>query len=535
MKKIIILLFSILMLMGNANVIAFADEVDLPFTPQKVMWDGEELKIGQIGRLIIVKDTPLFKLEEDQKVFVRTLKASEKYRIYAFKPGMLSVGGGLYVNRDSKIKYETPSKAKLEAVQKAKLDIVRVNQAKSQSEKPTNPYFLSPELAITTQNTASSIRIDDYYYGDYFSTSGRYLFKDFNNGNINLLYTTDKHLHVDKYNQVFSRIGSNKIEMELPIFGGFHSGEDGNYYVIYGQENLEESNTKSVYRIVKYNSSWKKLASVDIKDVYVTRPFYASNLTMDSYNGKLVIHSARLRYRSNDGLNHQSNISFLVDTKDMIVLDKGGQWPKNHVSHSFATYVRFDGDKIIYADHGDAYPRSIVLQVEQGGMVTREVELIKFAGEIGDNYTGAQLGGLEVGLLNYLMVGSYKDNKNVYLGLVSKETDLNSKVIPLTNHSLNLNINIIETHISKMNNDKFVVMWNELNTDTYENNLYYLIVNSNGDILQKMKKLPGIPSPGNMNPLVQGDTLIWYNTWSYYIMNRDYTERNVMEFFTLHN
>lgn len=83
----------------------------------KVWWDGIELKVGQIGRLNVLKDTPLYKLDGDKKVYSRTLKAGEFYRIYAFKPGMLSVGGGYFVDRDSKVMYETPSKSKLQLVQ----------------------------------------------------------------------------------------------------------------------------------------------------------------------------------------------------------------------------------------------------------------------------------------------------------------------------------------------------------------------------------------------------------------------------------
>lgn len=83
----------------------------------KVWWDGIELTPGQIGRLTILEDTQLYKLEGEKKVYSRTLKKGEFYRIYAFKPGMLSVGGGYYVDRDSKVEYQTPSKTKLELVQ----------------------------------------------------------------------------------------------------------------------------------------------------------------------------------------------------------------------------------------------------------------------------------------------------------------------------------------------------------------------------------------------------------------------------------
>jgi hypothetical protein len=83
---------------------------------QKIYWDGSELKPGMIGRLTILQNTSLFTLKGTKQVFSRTLKKGEYYRIYAFKPGMLSVGGGYYVMRDSKVKYETPSKTKLIAV-----------------------------------------------------------------------------------------------------------------------------------------------------------------------------------------------------------------------------------------------------------------------------------------------------------------------------------------------------------------------------------------------------------------------------------
>jgi S1-C subfamily serine protease len=120
MKKLIAILFSSLLILGFNIPNSFAAE-DSSFCDQykgvkKIWWDGIELKSGQIGRLNVLKDTPLFKLDGDKKTFARTLKAGEFYRIYAFKPGMLSVGGGYFVDRDSKVNYSTPSKTKLAAV-----------------------------------------------------------------------------------------------------------------------------------------------------------------------------------------------------------------------------------------------------------------------------------------------------------------------------------------------------------------------------------------------------------------------------------
>jgi hypothetical protein len=119
MKKISVLLLSFFLLLGiytptlKASADSFCDQYK---GVKKILWNGIELKAGQIGRLIILKNTSLFKLDGDKKVLSRTLKTGEVYGIYAFKPGKLSVGGGYYVDRDSTVKYETPSKTKLTAV-----------------------------------------------------------------------------------------------------------------------------------------------------------------------------------------------------------------------------------------------------------------------------------------------------------------------------------------------------------------------------------------------------------------------------------
>lgn len=122
MKKLMGFILAAVLLFGMFPPITNAATNDLAFCNQyagvkKIWWDGMELKSGQIGRLMVQKDTELFKLNGEKKTLARTLKAGEFYRIYAFKPGMLSVGGGYYVNRDTKVKYETPSKTKLRAAQ----------------------------------------------------------------------------------------------------------------------------------------------------------------------------------------------------------------------------------------------------------------------------------------------------------------------------------------------------------------------------------------------------------------------------------
>jgi len=88
----------------------------------KIMWGKTELKLGQIGKVTILANTSLVKLESNGSLStVRTLKKGEEYRVYSYKSnhgGLYGVGGGSFVQKNSKVKYETPSKSKLALLQK---------------------------------------------------------------------------------------------------------------------------------------------------------------------------------------------------------------------------------------------------------------------------------------------------------------------------------------------------------------------------------------------------------------------------------
>ena len=87
-----------------------------PSNATKVMWGKTELKKGQIGKVTILGDTRLVKLENGSLSTVRNLKKGEEFRVYTYKSeqgGLYGVGGGSYIQKSTKVKYETPSKSKL--------------------------------------------------------------------------------------------------------------------------------------------------------------------------------------------------------------------------------------------------------------------------------------------------------------------------------------------------------------------------------------------------------------------------------------
>lgn len=204
---------------------------------------------------------------------------------------------------------------------------------------------------------------------------------------------------LERYNADGSLAHSKTVPLELPIFGAFLAGEDC-FYVALGQENLNRDDMQEVWRIVKYDRDGNRIGSVSANggDTYTAVPFdcTVSRMTLSEDEKTLILYAARERY---DG--HQSNITFFLDTATMTWQSIWGEsFPDNHVGHSFGQFVRFDGDEIVTVDHGDAYPRSFVLQVD-----TFEIDLLELYGTTGDNVTNAIGSGFEVSESGYLFLG----------------------------------------------------------------------------------------------------------------------------------
>lgn len=84
----------------------------------KVMWGKTELKKGQIGKVTaILSDTMANTMKNNTIQPNKVLKKGGEFRVYTYRvlgnKQFYGLGGGQFVQKTSKIKYETPSKAKL--------------------------------------------------------------------------------------------------------------------------------------------------------------------------------------------------------------------------------------------------------------------------------------------------------------------------------------------------------------------------------------------------------------------------------------
>lgn len=284
-------------------------------------------------------------------------------------------------------------------------------------------------------------------------------------------YGNLKKLSVYTYNKSdFKPIDQKLIPLELDYFCGFYSGEKYNF-IAFGAHNAEEIPDKEIIRVVKYDKQYNRISSLSLttEECYAIDICDAGVMRMAENGNELVIHTSRLRMLTEDGLNHQSQLSIVINTDDMSLKNYTGPFQSNHVSHSFNQFVEYDGDDIVYADHGDAYPRAIVINTP-----TKVKNIYEMPGIIGDNYTGVYLGGFHVSSSKYITSFNSADftngiitdtntgrwiNRNAYFAVCDKKTD-KVKVVPLTDF-FGTKKHASAPHLVEISNDRYVLLWNE--------------------------------------------------------------------------
>lgn len=289
---------------------------------------------------------------------------------------------------------------------------------------------------------------DAQNYRSWADTVKSYLYENPSGGLTRVEYIDGKVVAED-YDDSFHLRASRKIPMELPIWGGFYAGDQYNF-MFFGQNNPSEDDKTEVVRVVKYSKDWQRLGADGLYGANTTVPFGAGSFRCAGYGDYLYIRTCHEMYKSSDGLNHQANMTFVVRQSDMTITDSFYRVMNSsvgYVSHSFNQFVLVDQNQnLVTLDHGDAYPRSIVLMrpvdAKAGGdKFSGEFEnsnLIEFPGKIGDNYTGASIGGFAETKNGYVTAFNYdgtnsKGSCAVYLGYTSKN-GLDSKAAPITEY-----------------------------------------------------------------------------------------------------
>ena len=346
--------------------------------------------------------------------------------------------------------------------------------------------------AMAAGGPATSSNINRQDYSTYGATVKSYLYD--NGSGLTRVEYVNGSVVVEDYDSSFRFLSSRTIPMELSIWGGFYAGKDANF-LIFGQSNPSQSDSTEVIRVVKYSKDWQRQGQTSLKGANTTVPFDAGSLRCSEYGGYLYIRTCHEMYTSDDGLNHQSNLTMAVKESDMSISDAYYDVMNvdyGYVSHSFNQFILVDqSGRIIAMDHGDAYPRGVVwlgyyTDAGTGKFTGGRYEkwcfnqvLQPFAGAVGQNATGASAGGLEETSQSYIMVYNYdgvggRGNRDVYLNAADKATG-RSKQYKMTNGGDNTT-----PVLAPMGLDGGYMLWNAKDGGRANDTLYYVAYTADG-------------------------------------------------------
>lgn len=323
-------------------------------------------------------------------------------------------------------------------------------------------------------------------------------------------------------------ISSKKLDAELGIFGGFFSGADYNF-LVFGQNNYDESNSNEVIRVVKYSKNWNRIGSASIKGANTYIPFDAGSLRMTETGGKLYIYTCHEMYATQDGYHHQSNMTFVINESDLSVSQAFYDIMNisyGYISHSFNQFIQTDGNYVYRVDHGDFYPRAIsITKCSVNGKITDAsytlpISLENVTGYPNYNATGASIGGFELSAdscviagncVDYTKSGAVSTNvKNIFVSFTDKNLK-NSNVVWLTDYTDNRSVSVYTPQLVKLDDDNFLVLWEEYNRATGKIVTKMVTVDNSGnktsDIVSKEMPL------SDCKPILCSDGYIrWYTT-----------------------
>ncbi|MCD8099541.1 MAG: S-layer homology domain-containing protein [Oscillospiraceae bacterium] len=406
---------------------------------------------------------------------------------------------------------------------------------------------LAPSVLADDESTAAtSVNIGSQTYSEYpflttvrsygYSAGGAvvnsYLVNN-GDGTLTRVEYYNGSIIVEDYTTDFVLLSQNYIDAELDLFGGFYSGASYNFFV-FGQNNTAQSDSTEVIRVVRYTKDWTRVDSVGLYGANTTKPFNGGSLRMTESGGYLYIRTSHEMYTTSDGNNHQANLTFEVRESDMTITDYNygiTNSTTGYVSHSFNQFIMVDDSgNLIALDHGDASPRSMVLTKYNakagsstfGGSSLNNcttVNVLSLYGEEGDNYTGANIGGLEYSDSSYLVAGSsttqdeasYSDpTRNVFVTVTSRSnfSSGGTQIKWITDYSYGDYSHISTPQLVKISSNRFLLMWTIDLTG-----LNYVFLDGSGNMTSEIYTTNSGLS--DCQPIVVDGTVMWYCSGQY--------------------
>ncbi len=383
---------------------------------------------------------------------------------------------------------------------------------------------LAPAGRAAAAQPVKSRNINAQDYSRWSSTVNSYLYENPQGGLTRVEYTGGQ-IVVEDYDSAFQFQSGRTIPMELTTWGGFFAGQDYNFFV-FGQNNPRQDDSVEVIRVVKYSKDWQRLGQASLNGANTTVPFDAGSLRCAEYGGYLYIRTCHEMYKSDDGYNHQSNLTMAVRQDDMTVTDSYYGVLNSafgFISHSFNQFILVDQTGLIVAiDHGDAYPRGVSFNRYYSNASTGKFSgsnqydpwcsygsIMDFAGQEGDNTTGANIGGLAETTDCYIFAycydraGTDRGGRYPFYHYMDKATGKSWSVL------LSQTPGVTNPVLAPMGLEGGYELWNGKDGYAANDTLYYISYNAQGQPSQ-IQTAKG--SLSDCQPIAYNGKAVWYTT-----------------------
>ncbi|GHV78309.1 hypothetical protein AGMMS49944_01000 [Spirochaetia bacterium] len=318
--------------------------------------------------------------------------------------------------------------------------------------------------------------------------------------------------YIYEYSRDMNLLKTYKFHNELETLGAFTKDSARNYYFFYANDVPEGAFAQNNMAFAKYSPDGTKIKTfylaAQTSDEKWARgysgvkiPFDAGTCRLEISGDLIAVYFAREMFRAQDGLNHQASYGFILN-KDTLERLPGIKMPS--AGHSFNQFILPFEDGFIFADHGDAGPRSFAFAKVQNGSTIKEIQSFQFEGPSGQNATYAEMGSLAKTSNGYIFAGSYGkvQNKPRNLFVLTFDDNLTacSDPVYLTGYTENTG-HVAHPKITAMDGGRYLLLWEKCafstasgfgNEATAYLSTYMLIIDAQGKPLSQVKTLPGI-------------------------------------------
>jgi len=310
---------------------------------------------------------------------------------------------------------------------------------------------------------------------------------------------------------------------ELDSLGAFTKDSDGNYYFFYAF--TASINSLENMAVVKYNSNgdklntYKLIANAPNSFGGVRIPFDAGTCRLEISGSMLAVYFAREMFNG-----HQASYGFVLNKDNFTRIDRGAATNAERIgsntqmpysSHSFNQFILPIDNGFIFADHGDAYPRSFTFAKFINGSNTRRVHAFTFPGSRGANATYAEMGGLARTSAGFIFSGAYgrlrENPRNLFILTFDENMNACSNPVYLTNYLRN-DGHVGHPKMVSMNDGRYFLLWERFSYSTQAANLlaggrtgylstYALIIDESGAAVSDIREIKDIRL--NMNDVLR--------------------------------